>query len=99
MICQVRPEALPASWLEGHAAERSHESRRYGTRFMLRLDDPTWATLAALSTHVERSVAAIIRQLPVQATPDSFPMSWPLRVTGRQGAQVRRLPREADHEE
>jgi hypothetical protein len=38
MIRQVTPEEFPASWHEGQAAERCHESRRYGTRFMLRLE-------------------------------------------------------------
>jgi hypothetical protein len=34
-------EDFPASWQAGPADERSHESRRYGKRFMLRLDGQT----------------------------------------------------------
>jgi predicted HicB family RNase H-like nuclease len=69
MICQVTPEDFSASWHEGQVEERSHDSRRYGKRFMLRLDDPTWATLETLSTHFERSAAEIVRQLLARATP------------------------------
>jgi hypothetical protein len=61
MIRQVTPEDFSASWHEGQADERSHDSRRYGKRFMLRLDDPTWEMLEALSTHFKTSGAEIIR--------------------------------------
>jgi hypothetical protein len=53
---------------------------------MLRLDDLTWGKLEALSTHFETSGAEIIRQLIAQATPDTFPASWHLRVAERHGA-------------
>jgi predicted DNA-binding protein len=96
MVRHISVADFPASWLEGQADERSHESRRYGKRFMLRLDDPTWATLEALSTHFERSAAEIIRQLLAQATPDTFPASWHRRVVERHREQVRPVPREAD---
>jgi hypothetical protein len=66
---------------------------------MLRLDDPTWATLDALATHFERSAAEIIRQLLSQATPDTFPASWHLRVAERHRAQTRPGRRDADDEE
>jgi predicted DNA-binding protein len=98
MIRHIRMADFPASWREGQAEERSHESRRYGKRFMLRLDDPTWATLDALATHFERSAAEIIRQLLAQATPDAFPANWHLRVAERHKEQVRPVPRKADHE-
>jgi predicted DNA-binding protein len=77
---------FPAGWQAAHVDERSHESRRYGKRFMLRLDEPTWATLEALSTHFERPAAEIIRQLLAQATPNTFPASWHRRVAARHGA-------------
>jgi hypothetical protein len=99
MIREVTPEAFPASWREGQAEERSHDSRRYGKRFMLRLDDPTWEKLEALSTHFKTSGAEIIRQLLAQATPDTFPASWHIRVVERHREQVRPVPRKADHEE
>jgi hypothetical protein len=98
MIRQVTPEDFSASWHEGHAEERSHDSRRYGKRFMLRLDDPTWGKLDALSTHFKTSGAEIIRQLLAQATPGTFPASWHLRVVECHREQVRPVPREADHE-
>ena len=65
---------------------------------MLRLDGQTRATLEALATHFERSAAEIIRQLLAQATPDTFPASWHLRVAERHGEQVRPMRRDADHE-
>ena len=98
MIRHICMADFPASWHEGETEERSHESRRYGKRFMLRLDDPTWATLDALATHFKTSGAEIIRQLLAQATPDMFPASWHLRVAERCRAQDRPVPRAADHE-
>jgi predicted HicB family RNase H-like nuclease len=98
MIRQVTPEDFSASWHEGQVEERSHDSRRYGKRFMLRLDGQTWATLDAWSTHFERSAAEIIRQLLAQATPDTFPASWRMRVAERYAEQARPVRREADHE-
>jgi predicted transcriptional regulator len=86
MVRHISMADFPASWHEGPAEERSHDSRRYGKRFMLRLDDPTWETLDALATHFETSSAEIIRRLLAQATPDTFPASWHRRVAARHGA-------------
>jgi predicted transcriptional regulator len=61
MVRHISVADFPASWQEEQAEERSHDSRRDGKRFMLRLDDPTWEKLDALSTYFERSAAAIIR--------------------------------------
>jgi hypothetical protein len=66
--------------------ERSHDLRLYGKRFMLRRDEPTWATLEVLSTYFETSGAEIIRQLLAQATPDTCLPSWHLPVAERHGA-------------
>jgi hypothetical protein len=96
MIRQVTPEDFPASWHEGPADERSHESRRYGKRFMLRLDEPTWEKLDAWSTRFERSAAEIGRQLLAQATPDALPASWHQRVVERHGERIRPVRRAAD---
>jgi hypothetical protein len=96
MVRQITIADFPASWQEGQADERSHDSHRYGKRFMLRLDGQTWATLETLSTHFERSAAEIIRQLLAQATPDTFPASWHLRVVERHGEQDRPARRAAD---
>ena len=69
--------------------ERSHDSRTYGTRFMLRLDDPTQEKLEELSTHFEMSAAEIIRHLIAQATPEDFPRSWHMRAAERRVPQAR----------
>jgi hypothetical protein len=49
---QVTPDDFPASWHAEAAQDdqqRSHDSRRYGTRFMPRLDDETSNTLGILT--------------------------------------------------
>jgi hypothetical protein len=77
---------FPTSWCAGDAPRqgipkgRSHDSRAYGKRFMLRLDEPTRAMLEHLSKHFTKSNAEIIQQLVAQATPEVFPMSWHLAV-------------------
>jgi predicted DNA-binding protein len=98
MVRHISVADFPASWQEEQAEERSHDSRRYGKRFMLRLDDPTWEKLDALSTYFERSAAEIVRQLLAQATPDTLPASWHLRVAERHIEQVRQGRRNADDE-
>jgi hypothetical protein len=74
---------------------RSHDSRHYGKRFMMRLDDPTCEKLEELSTHFDTSVAEIIRQLVTQAKPEDFPQAWqtaggPRRTHPRHEASTRR---------
>jgi hypothetical protein len=98
MVRHIRLADFPASWQAEHSDGRSHDSRIYGKRFMLRLDEPTWERLDALATHFETSGAEIIRQLLAQVTPDTFPASWHLRVTERHGEWVRPVPRDANHE-
>jgi hypothetical protein len=98
MVRRIVITDFPASWQEARSEERSHESRVYGKRFMLRLDNSTWEKLDALATHFERSAAEIVRQLLAQATPDTFPASWHRRVAERHGEQARPVPRAADHE-
>jgi hypothetical protein len=60
--------------------ERSHDSRIYDTRVMLRLDAASGAKLQQLISHFGASKADIIRHLLVQATPEDFPPSWQLRA-------------------
>jgi predicted transcriptional regulator len=98
MVRHITMADFPASWQAEPSDERSHDSRIYGKRFMLRLDDPTWAKLDALSTHFDTSAAEIIRQLLAQATPDTFPASWHLRVAERHRAQTWPGRRNADDE-
>jgi hypothetical protein len=45
LVRQVTITDFPASWQEATPAERSHDSRTYGTRFMLRLDTSSHAKL------------------------------------------------------
>jgi predicted transcriptional regulator len=76
---------FPGSWQEERSETRSHDSRVYGARFMLRLDAASETTLQRLAEHFDVPRAAIIRQLLAQATPDRFPTSWHLRVAERHG--------------
>jgi hypothetical protein len=80
MIRQITLTDFPVSWQEAHAEGRSHDSRRYGIRFMLRLDAPSGAKLQQLGTHFGVSRAVIIRQLIAHAPPDAFPRSWHTRA-------------------
>jgi hypothetical protein len=68
------------------------------TRFMLRLDAASETTLQRLAEHFDVPRAQIIRQLLVQATPNTFPASWRMRVAERHAEEVRPVRREADYE-
>jgi predicted transcriptional regulator len=85
MVRQIPMTAFPGSWQEERSERRSHDSRVYGTRFMLRLDRASETTLQRLVEHFDVPRAAIIRQLLAQATPDTFPVSWRLLVAERHG--------------
>ena len=74
---------FPASWRAAETPGRSHESRYYGQRFMLRLDETTARKLQHLVEQFAKSRAEIIRQLIAQATPADFPPSWHLAVAER----------------
>ncbi len=76
MVRQIAITDVPASWQAARPRERSHDSRAYDTRFMLRLDEPSRTKLQQLITQVGASKAEIIRQLLAQATPEDFPPSW-----------------------
>jgi hypothetical protein len=80
MVRQVTIEDFPTSWQEATPTERSHDSRTYGRRFMLRLDDPTLEKLEELSSRFDTSAAEVIRHLIAQATPEDFPQSWHRRA-------------------
>jgi hypothetical protein len=68
---------------------RSHDSRYYGKRDMMRLDPQTWEKLEDLSTHVDQSIAEIIRQLVAHATIEDFPQTWPRASGGARRAYLR----------
>jgi hypothetical protein len=48
MVRQIAIADVPASWQEARLETRSHDSRTYGRRFMLRLDDPSQIKLQQL---------------------------------------------------
>jgi hypothetical protein len=90
---QVIMVDFPASWQptsaeQTRAPKRSHDSRQYGTRFMLRLDDASLGKLDALTQVFVTSRADVIRQLIMQATPKTFPKSWHLAVEERRQRQA-----------
>jgi predicted DNA-binding protein len=80
---QVTIGGFPHSWRAGESVIRSHDSRYYGQRFMLRLDETTTQKLQRLVEHFAKSRAEIIRQLIAQATPERFPKSWQIAVDER----------------
>jgi hypothetical protein len=93
MMRQITRSDFPKSWQAGtrerrHAtAQRSHDSRQYWKRFMLRLDNQASARLEELASHFGAPHAEVIRQLIVQATPEDFPPSWHLAVEERRPRQ------------
>jgi hypothetical protein len=93
MVRQITLADFPASWQAARSEERSHDSRTYGTRFMLRLDKPSQTKLQQLISHFGVSKAKIIRQLIAQATPEDFPNSWHMRATERAMPPMRQQTR------
>jgi hypothetical protein len=91
MVRRIAIADFPASWLEAAPRERSHDSRTYTRRFMLRFDDPVWKKLEDLSSHFETSAAEIIRQLITQAKPEDFPPSWHVRAAEHRSRQPHSL--------
>jgi hypothetical protein len=88
MVRQMTMADVPASWPEARPEKRSHDSRTYGTRFMLRLDDPSQTKLRQFITQFGASKAEMIRQLIAQAEPEDFPPSWQMRAAVLRGQQV-----------
>jgi hypothetical protein len=90
LVRQITIPDFPASWQEATPRERSHDSRTYTTRFMLRLDESSQTKLEQLIRQLGVSKADIIRQLLAQAKPEDFPPSWQMRTTERRAHQPRR---------
>jgi predicted transcriptional regulator len=88
MVRQITISEFPASWQEERSEERSHDSGTYGTRFMLRLDEPTQTKLQQLVQQFGSSKAKIIRHLIAQAEPEDFPPSWHMRAAERRAQHV-----------
>jgi predicted transcriptional regulator len=80
MVRQIMITDFPASWQEATPGEHSHDSRTYGTRFMLRLDESSQTKLQRLVKQFGASKAEIIRQLIAQAKPEDFPKIWQMRA-------------------
>jgi hypothetical protein len=80
MVRQITVADFPASWQEARSEKRSHDSRTYTERFMLRLDEPSQAKRQQLIKHFGVSKAEIIRQLIAQANAEDFPKSWQVRA-------------------
>jgi len=66
MVREITVVDFPASWRAGDAPRQgipgghSHDSRAYGKRFTLRLDEPTREMLERLSRHFKKSRAESI---------------------------------------
>jgi hypothetical protein len=86
---QVAAQGIPRPQASPRVSRRSHDSRTYGKRFMLRLDEPTWGMLERLSHHFKQSHAEVIRQLIAQARLEDFPRSWPRAVEERRHHKAR----------
>jgi predicted DNA-binding protein len=80
MVCEITVADFPTSWEEAQSEERSHDSLAYGTRFMLRLDEPSQTKLQQLVKQFGASKAEIIRQVIAQAEPEDFPKSWHMKA-------------------
>jgi hypothetical protein len=83
MVRQVTMADVPASWQEARSEKRSHDSRTYTERFMLRPDEPSQTKLQQLVKQFGASKAEIIRQLIAQAEPEDFPASWQMKAIER----------------
>jgi hypothetical protein len=98
MMRQIRRSDFPQSWRAGQAgrrhptSQRSHDSRYYGKRFMMRLDAPARDRLEELVSHFDASYAEIICQLIVQAKLEDLPPSWHLAVGECRRRRRRRTP-------
>jgi hypothetical protein len=88
MVHQITIPDFPGNWQEGRSPERSYDSRVYGTRFMLRLNEPSQTKLQQLVKQFGASKAEIIRQLISQANDQDFPKSWQMRAA-EQRVQLR----------
>jgi hypothetical protein len=89
MVRQITITDFRKSWQEGRSEERSYDSCDDDTRFMLRLDPISRTKLQALVDRFDVSKAKIIRRLRTQATPEDFPVSWPMKGEERSGQLAR----------
>jgi predicted transcriptional regulator len=97
MVCRITIADFPSSWEEERLEKRSHDSRTYGTRFMLRLDERSQTKLQQLCKHFDVSNAEIIRQLIAQAEPEGFPPSWHTKAAEHRAHQSGRDDKQRGH--
>jgi hypothetical protein len=90
VVRQITTTDFPVSWQEAKSAERSHDSRTYGNRFMLRLNNALSRKLQEMGDRFDVPKATIIRHLIAQAKPEDFPPSWHMRSAER---HVQQRPR------
>jgi hypothetical protein len=88
MVRQVTITDFPASWQAATPRERSHDSRTYTARFMLRLNNTSSLKLQELVDRFDVPKAEIIRHLLAQAEPEDFPASWQMRTAERHVPRV-----------
>jgi RNA:NAD 2'-phosphotransferase (TPT1/KptA family) len=91
MVRQITITDFPASWQAATPRERSHDSRTYTERFMLRLDESSQTKLQQLIKQFGASKADIIRQLIAQAKPEAFPKGWHMKALERRAQQPHSL--------
>jgi hypothetical protein len=77
------------SWQAATPGERSHDSRTYTERFMLRLNNTSALKLQELVDRFDVPKAEIIRHLITQAKPEDFPKGWHVRAAERRMQQAR----------
>jgi macrodomain Ter protein organizer (MatP/YcbG family) len=67
---QITLADFPARWQDVDAQRplRSHDSRQYARRLMVRFDEVTWQRLQSLARQADCSAAEVIRALIAQAT-------------------------------
>jgi hypothetical protein len=73
MVRQIRITDFPASWQKATPSERSHDSHSYGTRVMLRLDDPAQTKLQ----HSSRSLTPQKLTSSATSSPKPNPKIFP----------------------
>jgi predicted DNA-binding protein len=100
MLRKITQVDFPRSWqaaVQGNATSRtvqrvsmrSHDSRDYDERFMLRLDRGARVKLQQLTERLGKSKAEVIRHLIAQARLEDFPRSWPRAVEERRHHKAR----------
>jgi hypothetical protein len=87
IVRQMTMADFPASWQEARSEERSHDSRTYGTRLMLRLDEASQTKLQQLTKRFGALKAEIIWELIAQAEPEDFPPSWHMKAAEHRAHQ------------